>query len=73
MLPMYTQFKKVNVGEKWITAGQRIRTRSTFRDNFKTCKHMEEFLDGAMHEQVCIAPTALYCHVPVASIVVFLC
>ena len=72
---MYTQFKKANDGQKWITAGQRgfaHKNKIDIPDNVKTCKDMEEFLDGAMHEQVCIDSTALYCHVPVASIVIFL-
>ena len=72
---MYTQFKKANDGQKWITAGQRDfaqKNEIDIPDNVKTCKDMKELLDGAMHEQVCFASTALYCHVPVASIVIFL-
>ena len=59
---MYTQFKKANDGQKWITAGQRdfaLKNNIDIPDNVKTCKDMKEFLDVAMHEQVCIAPTAV--------------
>ena len=72
---MYMQFKKANDGQKWITAGQRDfaqKNEIALPDNVKTCKDMKEFLDVAMHEQVCIVSTTLYCHVLVASIVIFL-
>ena len=61
---MYTQFKKANGGQKWITAKQRdfaIKKEISIPDNIKTCKDMKEFLDGAMLEQVCNVPIALYC------------
>ena len=66
---MYTQFKK------WITAGQcgfAHKDKIDIPDNIKTCKDIKVFLDAAMHEQVCIVPIALYCHVSVALTVIFL-